>query len=130
MEELQIIQSAIPHERYGANYWEMSLRMVKDDPHREHLQRPLLPHQGDPPSKMVRRVKTNKDQKNPAAATSSTGPTEGQPLNKRKKQLAKSLSNIRPHEVDEAEASPMYHLRASLRLGVQLVQGLLREGGR
>ena len=27
MEELQIIQSAIPpHERYGANYWEMSLR--------------------------------------------------------------------------------------------------------
>ena len=55
-EEYQVIQAAIPaHERYGASYWEMSLRGQVPPPH-THIHThtatttqqklPLPPHQG------------------------------------------------------------------------------------
>ena len=113
MEEYQVIQSAIPaHERYGANYWEMSLRGIgsRTIPIGNIFSGLFCPiKETRPPPKIVRRPNKDKvrgEEVTKAANKSGSGATKRAPnwrdskvLNDRKRELYKSLSSLRPYEV-------------------------------
>ena len=121
MEEYQVIQSAIPpHERYGANYWEMSLHGIgsRTIPIGNIFSGLFCPiKETQPPPKMVRRPKKVGEGKTATGELDKDGKPllkrvatwrDSKVLNRRKEELQKSLSMLRPHEIREEDVGGLH----------------------